>query len=91
MPERHHRLSQGSYALNQKRMHAFAARGRPRMTEELNGLGVRVARRGVGRLMRQNAISMVRTHKFKATTDSDHTFSIARISCSKISLRANPT
>ena len=59
-----HRLSQGSY-------------GRPRMTEELNELGLRVGHRRVGRLMRQNAISVVRTHKFKATTDSDHTFNIA--------------
>lgn len=59
-----HRLSQGSYA-------------RPRMTEELNELGLRVGHRRVGRLMRQNAICVVRTHKFKATTDSDHTFNIA--------------
>ena len=35
------------------------------MTEELNELGVRVGHRRVGRLMRQNAISVVRTHKFK--------------------------
>ena len=59
-----HRLSQGSY-------------GRPRMTEELNELGLRVGHRRVGRLMRQNAICVVRTHKFKATTDSDHTVNIA--------------
>ena len=59
-----HRLSQGSY-------------GRPRMTEELNELGLRVGHRRVGRLMRQNAICVVRTHKFKATTDSDHIFNIA--------------
>lgn len=59
-----HRLSQGSY-------------GRPRMTEELNELGLRVGHRRVGRLMRQNAICVIRTHKFKATTDSDHTFNIA--------------
>lgn len=59
-----HRLSQGSY-------------GRPRMTEELNELGLRVGHRRVGRLMRQNAICVVRTHKFKATTDSDHAFNIA--------------
>jgi putative transposase len=31
----------------------------------------------VGRLMRQNAICVVRSRKFKATTDSDHTFNIA--------------
>lgn len=59
-----HRSSLGSY-------------GRPRMTEELNELGVRVGHRRVGRLMRQNAISVLRTHKFKATTDSDHAFNIA--------------
>ena len=59
-----HRLSQGSY-------------GRPRMTEELNELGLRVGHRRVGRLMKQNAICVVRTHKFKATTDSDHSFNIA--------------
>jgi putative transposase len=59
-----HRLSQGSY-------------GRPRMTEELNELGLGVGHRRVGRLMRQNMICVVRTHKFKATTDSDHMFNIA--------------
>ena len=50
------------------------------MTEELNEpneLGLRVGHRRVGRLMRQNAICVVRTRKFKATTDSDHTFNIA--------------
>jgi putative transposase len=59
-----HRLSLGSY-------------GRPRMTEELNELGLQVGQRRVGRLMRQNGIQVVRTRKFKATTDSDHTFNIA--------------
>ena len=59
-----HRLSLGSY-------------GRPRMTEELNELGVQVGQRRVGRLMRQNGIQVVRTRKFKATTDSDHVFNIA--------------
>ena len=59
-----HRLSLGSY-------------GRPRMTEELNELGLQVGQRRVGRLMRQNGIQVVRTRKFKATTDSDHIFNIA--------------
>ena len=59
-----HRLSLGSY-------------GRPRMTEELNELGLQVGQRRVGRLMRQNGIQIVRTRKFKATTDSDHLFNIA--------------
>ena len=40
-----HRLSLGSY-------------GRPRMTEELNELGLRVGLRRVGRLMRQNGIRL---------------------------------
>ena len=59
-----HRLSLGSY-------------GRPRMTEELNGPGLRVGQRRVGRLMRQNGIRIVRSRKFKRTTDSDHAFNIA--------------
>lgn len=59
-----HRLSLGSY-------------GRPRMTEELNELGLQVGQRRVGRLMRQNGIRIVRSRKFKRTTDSDHAFNIA--------------
>lgn len=59
-----HRLSLGSY-------------GRPRMTEELNELGLRVGQRRVGRLMRQNGIRIIRSRKFKRTTDSDHAFNMA--------------
>ena len=59
-----HRLSLGSY-------------GRPRTTEELKELGVRVGQRRVGRLMRQNGIRIIRSRKFKRTTDSDHAFNIA--------------
>lgn len=72
-----HRLSLGSY-------------GRPRMTEELNELGIHVGQplpgsglpanreRGrVGRLMRHNGIQVIRSRKFKRTTDSDHAFNIA--------------
>jgi putative transposase len=58
------RLSLGSY-------------GRPRMTEELKEVGVDVGHRRVGRLMRENGSVVERTRKFKATTDSDHTFNIA--------------
>jgi transposase InsO family protein len=60
------------------------------MTEELNELGIRVGQplpgsglranreRGrVGRLMRQNGIQVIRSRKFKRTTDSDHAFNIA--------------
>jgi len=51
--------------------------GRPRMTEELKELGLCVGHRRVGRLMKQNGIRIVRTRKYKVTTDSDHTFNIA--------------
>ena len=51
--------------------------GRPRMTEELKEIGLNVGHRRVGRLMRQNGISVVRTRKHKVTTDSDHKFNIA--------------
>ena len=59
-----HRLSLQSY-------------GRPRMTEELQELGVSVGQRRVGRLMRENGIKIIRTQKYKATTDSNHVFNIA--------------
>jgi len=58
------RLSLGSY-------------GRPRMTEELKELGLDVGHRRVGRLMRENGIAVKRNRKFKATTDSNHSFNIA--------------
>ena len=61
--EQHH-LSLGSY-------------GRPRMTQELKEIGLFVGHRRVGRLMRDNRIYVVRTHKYKATTDSHHRFNIA--------------
>ena len=50
-----HRLSLQSY-------------GRPRMTEELQELGLKVGHRRIGRLMRQNDIKTIRTQKYKATT-----------------------
>ena len=59
-----HRLSLVSY-------------GRPRMTEELQEEGLNVGHRRVGRLMRENGIKIIRTQKYKATTDSNHTFNIA--------------
>jgi transposase InsO family protein len=59
-----HRLSLESY-------------GRPRMTEELQELGVNVGHRRVGRLMRDNGIKIIRTQKYKVTTDSNHAFNIA--------------
>tara|TARA_B110000503_G_scaffold64938_1_gene102171 strand:- start:31 stop:588 length:558 start_codon:yes stop_codon:yes gene_type:complete len=59
-----HRLSLQSY-------------GRPRMTEELQERGLSVGHGRVSRLMRENGIKVIRTQKYKATTDSDHTFNIA--------------
>ncbi len=47
------------------------------MTEGLKELGLNVGHRRVGRLLRQNAISVVRTRKYKVTTDSNHNFNIA--------------
>jgi len=58
------RLSLGSY-------------GRPRMTEELKELGFAVGHRRVGRLMSQNGIQVLRTQKYKATTDSAHNLNVA--------------
>ena len=37
----------------------------------------RLGHRRIGRLMRENDIKIIRTQKFKATTDSNHTFNIA--------------
>ena len=51
--------------------------GRPRMAEELRELGLAVGERKVVRLMRENAIAVKRNKKFKATTDSSHSFNIA--------------
>lgn len=51
--------------------------GRPRMTEVLKESGLKVGCCHVGRLMRQNGISIVRTRKHKGTTDSDRKFNIA--------------
>jgi putative transposase len=59
-----HRLSLQSY-------------GRPRMTEELQELGLNVGHRRVGRLMRENGIIIIRTRKYKVTTDSNHAFNVA--------------
>ena len=50
-----HRLSLQSY-------------GRPRMTEELQELGLSVGHGRVGRLMRENGIKIIRTQKYKVTT-----------------------
>ena len=52
--------------------------GRPRMTEELRELGFKAGQRRIGRLMRENGIVAIRTRKYKATTDSNHTLESVR-------------
>ncbi len=47
------------------------------MTEDLKEIGLGVGHSYVGRLMRQNGISVVRTRKYKVTTDSNHKVNIA--------------
>lgn len=47
------------------------------MAEELKEIGLGVGQRRVGRLMRQNNISVIRTRKHKVATDSNHKFNIA--------------
>ena len=59
-----HRLSLESY-------------GRPRMTEELQYLGLKIGHRRVGRLMRENDIKVVRTHKYTGMMNSNRMFNIA--------------
>ncbi|SNT76801.1 HTH-like domain-containing protein, partial [Paracoccus seriniphilus] len=51
--------------------------GRPRMTQELDELGIHVGQRPVARIMRDNGILVLRSRRFKRTTDSNHTFNIA--------------
>jgi transposase InsO family protein len=51
--------------------------GRPRVTEELKEIGLVIGHRRVGRLMRQNGISVIRTRKHKVTAGSNHKFPIA--------------
>ena len=56
---------------------SLSSYGRPRMTEELKEAGIDVGHRRVGRLMRDNDIRVERSKKYKATTDSNHSFNIA--------------
>jgi hypothetical protein len=50
--------------------------GRSRTTKELQVLCAKVGHRWVGILMREIAIKIVRTQKFKVTTDSNHASNI---------------
>jgi transposase InsO family protein len=51
--------------------------GRPRMTEDLQELGLKVGHRRIGRLMRENSIEIAISQKYKATMDSNYAFNIA--------------
>lgn len=53
--------------------------GRPRMTEELKEIGLGIGHRRVGRLVRQNGVSVARRRKHKVTADSNHNFNIEPI------------
>ena len=55
----------------------YRSYGRKRMTDELRDQGIVIGERRVGRLMRENDIRIVRTHKFKRTTNSNHNHNIA--------------
>jgi hypothetical protein len=43
--------------------------GRPRMSEELQELGLKVGHRRIGRLMCENGIKLIRTQKYKVEED----------------------
>ena len=51
--------------------------GTPRMSRELQDEGFHVGRRRTARLMRENGLNARPKRRFKRTTDSHHTFSIA--------------
>ncbi|MFT7392064.1 MAG: putative transposase [Paracoccaceae bacterium] len=75
-PRRRRDLAPPADIRDQQRL-SLGGYGRPRMTEELNELSLRVSRRRVRRLMRLNGIQVVRSRKLKRMTDSDHVFTIA--------------
>jgi transposase InsO family protein len=63
--------------IKDRRRASLGSYGRPRMTEELKELGLAVGHGRASRLMHQNAIQVIRTRKYKATTDSDHLLNIS--------------
>ncbi|MBR0560517.1 IS3 family transposase [Neokomagataea sp. TBRC 2177] len=51
--------------------------GRPRMTAALKALGFSVGHRRIGRLMQEQKLRVIRTRRFKVTTNSAHNHVIA--------------
>ena len=70
---------------------SLESHGRPRMTEELQELNLNVGHRRVGRLTGETGIKIIRTQKYKATTDSDHGFNTPLICWIRTSQRMAPT
>jgi putative transposase len=56
---------------------SFMDYGCERMAEELRKLGFVVSERKVARLMKDNNVRVIRTHKFNCTTDSNHNHAVA--------------
>ncbi|WP_417832849.1 IS3 family transposase [Terasakiella sp.] len=55
----------------------YQSYGRGRMSDELKEEGICVGEHRVARIMKQNGLRIVRSQKFKRTTDSDHNHNIS--------------
>ena len=64
-------------ALCESHLRGRSAHGSPRIHRDLAARGVRVGRKRIERLMRQNGIQARRKGRFRATTDSNHVDPIA--------------
>ncbi|MEM9859743.1 MAG: IS3 family transposase [Bacteroidota bacterium] len=68
------KLLQAIAAIAQMSRHTY---GSPRIWAELRAQGYNVSKRRVARLMKENGIYAATKRKFKVTTNSKHTYSIA--------------
>jgi len=64
-------------AIRESHVRGRSAYGSPRIHRDLAARGVRIGRKRVERLMRQNGIEARRKRRFRATTDSNHADPIA--------------
>ena len=64
-------------AIRESHVRGRSACGSPRIHRDLAARGVRIGRKRVERLMRQNGIEARRKRRFRATTDSNHADPIA--------------